>query len=94
MIQVYPNGVVRARIDLLGSDGNYYAKTNNKGWSTLTPFDWSLTRAKGEMSNAWVNRTQTDEGWVGVSSGVEFRFSPPNKSVNQWRGYPVKPENN
>lgn len=47
------NGSMRAQINLLGPDGNFYLKSNNGGYSSLTPDDWSLARAKGEMSQAF-----------------------------------------
>ena len=86
------NGVIEAKVNLLGPDGNFYLKTNNQGYSTLTPKTWSLARAKGEMSQAFLNRTLDAKGkWSGSSGGVEFFFNPPNKNIPLWRGYPVLP---
>jgi hypothetical protein len=87
---VAPNGVLQARVKLLGSDGQFHLKTNSK-FSTLTPDSWSLARAKGEMSQAWLGRSQVKGAeYTGVSSGVQFRFyapSPPKAPL--WRGYPL-----
>lgn len=91
-----PNGVGYAKVKLLGPDGNWYLKTNNlqdRGFASLTPEAWSFARAKGEMSQAWLNRVRdpVDGKWTGESSGVEFRFFPPNNHVQLWRGYPLEP---
>ena len=87
---VSPNGVIYGQINLLGPDGNFYLKTNNKGFSTMTPDTWSLARSKGEMSQAFLNRSIDPSGkWSGTSSGVDFRFNPPNNKVPMWRGFPL-----
>ena len=89
---VSPNGVIYGQVNLLGPDGNFYQKTNNGGFSSMTPDSWSLAQAKAEMSQAWLNRALSPAGgWTGVSGGVEFVFHAPNSKVPQWRGYPVKP---
>jgi len=85
------NGVIRAKVNLIGPDGNFYLKTNNQGYSTLTPKTWSLARAKGEMSRAFLNRKFNGKVWEGKSGGVTFHFNPPNATVPLWRGYPVLP---
>ncbi|QBE65515.1 DUF6861 domain-containing protein [Pseudoduganella lutea] len=83
------NGSMWAKINLKGPDGNWYQKTNNNGFSSLTPDTWSLAQAKGEMSQAFLGRTQLPNGnWMGSSSGVDFRFYPPTKNVPLWRGFP------
>jgi YD repeat-containing protein len=83
------NGSMWAKINLKGPDGNWYLKTNNNGFSSLTPDTWSLAQAKGEMSQAFLGRTQLPNGnWMGSSSGVNFRFHPPTKNVPLWRGFP------
>jgi hypothetical protein len=86
------NRVVRAQINILGPDGNWYPKNNSAGGiSSLTPSDWSLAQAKGEMSQAWVNRTLDSlNRWQGISGGVTFRFNPPIGNVTQWRGFPLQ----
>ncbi|MFY7905983.1 MAG: EndoU domain-containing protein [Burkholderiaceae bacterium] len=89
------NGVVRAQVNLLGPDGNWYLKNNSAGGiSSLTPSNWSTAQAKGEMSQAWLNRAQTSNGWQGISSsGVKFQFNPPpvgHPTITQWRGYPLQ----
>lgn len=84
------NGVIRSKINLLGPDGKFYLKTNNRNFSTLTPADWSLARAKGEMSQAFLNRHEKYPAqWIGESGGIEFKFNPPRKDVQMWRGYPL-----
>jgi hypothetical protein len=91
-VQVGANGVIRASVKLRGADGNYYLKTNAPaGRSSLTPDAWSLARAKGEMSSAFLDRIPGADGFdYGVSSGVRFKFIPPNKTtVLLWRGYPL-----
>ena len=88
---VAPNGVLESQVRLRGPDGQFYLKTNNGGYSTLTPESWSLARAKGEMSQAWLGRT-LDRGTVykGTSSGVDFRFFEPRlPNAPLWRGYPI-----
>ena len=87
---VSPNGVIYGQVKLLGPDGNFYLKTNNQGFSSMTPDSWSLARAKGEMSQAWVNRTQVGNLWFGDSGGVKFQFHPPSNNVPGWRGYPIQ----
>lgn len=84
------NGTIQAQVKLLGPDGNFYLKSNNGGYSSLTPNNWSLAQAKGEMSSAFINRVP-DNGrvWSGYSSGVEFRFFEPTNKLPLWRGYPV-----
>ena len=83
------NGSMWAQISLKGADGKWYLKTNNNGFSSLTPSDWSLAQAKGEMSQAFLGRSQLPNGnWMGNSSGVDFRFYPPTKNVLLWRGFP------
>lgn len=86
------NGVVKAKVDLLGADGNFYRKTNNQEFSTLTPPSWSLARSKGEMSQAFLGRSQlATGGWFGTSGGVTFKFNPPNgTTVLDWRGFPIQ----
>lgn len=85
-----PNGVIYGQVKLLGPDGNFYLKTNNNGFATMTPDTWSLARAKGEMSQAFLNRSLDPNGkWSGTSSGVDFRFNPPNNHVPLWRGFPL-----
>ena len=87
---VSPNGVIYGQVNLLGSNGNFYLKTNNNGFATMTPDTWSLARAKGEMSQAFLNRSLDPNGkWSGTSSGVDFRFNPPNNNVPLWRGFPL-----
>lgn len=84
------NVTINAQVKLLGSDGNFYLKTNNGGFSSLTPDSWSLAQAKGEMSQAFLGRSQLPNGqWFGSSSGVDFRFFPPTNNVPLWRGYPI-----
>ncbi|WP_247313531.1 hemagglutinin repeat-containing protein [Ralstonia pseudosolanacearum] len=84
------NGTINAQVKLLGPDGNFYLKTNNGGFSSLTPDTWSLARAKGEMSQAFLGRSQLPNGqWFGSSSGVDFRLFPPTNKVPLWRGYPI-----
>jgi len=88
--RVGQNGVILGQVKLLGPDGNSYLKTNNDGFSTLTPESWSLARAKGEMSRAWVNRYPVPEGgFQGTASGVDFQFFAPGKKIPLWRGFPV-----
>lgn len=94
---VYPNKVIEAQVKMQGPDGNWYLKNNNygqwAGYSTLTPENWSLPRAKGEMSRAWLNRYEQGGKWFGESSGVQFRFNPPpldHPTIDKWRGFPVK----
>jgi hypothetical protein len=83
------NGSMWAKINLKGPDGNWYLKTNNNGFSSLTPNTWSLAQAKGEMSQAFLGRTQLPNGnWMGSSGGVDFRFFAPTKNVPLWRGFP------
>jgi hypothetical protein len=84
------NGSIFAKVELKAADGNWYSKTNNSGFSSLTPDAWSLARAKGEMSQAWLNRAAVPSKsyYVGTSSGVSFRFFPPAKTAPLWRGYP------
>lgn len=83
------NGSMWEKINLKGPDGNWYLKTNNNGFSSLTPDTWSLAQAKGEMSQAFLGRTQLPNGnWMGSSSGVDFRFYSPTKNVPLWRGFP------
>jgi hypothetical protein len=83
------NGSIWAKVNLRGPDGNWYLKTNNKGFASLTPDSWSLAQAKGEMSQAFLGRTQLPNGsWMGTSSGVNFRFYAPTKNVPLWRGFP------
>ncbi|RZK99187.1 MAG: hypothetical protein EOP36_20045 [Rubrivivax sp.] len=88
--EIGQNGSMRAQVELLASDGSFYPKTNGQGYSTMTPQTWSLAQAKGEMSLAWLNRSQVSgKVYQGSSSGVEFKFFEPNyTSVNLWRGYP------
>ncbi|WP_211482761.1 polymorphic toxin-type HINT domain-containing protein [Duganella sp. CF458] len=88
--QVGQNGSIRAQIELQAPDGIFYPKTNGQGYSTMTPDTWSLARAKGEMSNAWLNRSLVSGStYQGMSSGVSFKFfAPNNTSVHLWRGYP------
>jgi hypothetical protein len=88
--QIGQSGSMRAQIKLLASDGNFYLKTNNQGYSSMTPLKWSLAQAKGEMSRAWLNRSViSGKTYQGVSGGVSFKFFEPNyTSVNLWRGYP------
>lgn len=82
--------MIYGQVNLLGPDGNFYLKTNNNGFSTMTPATWSLARAKGEMSQAFLNRSLDPNGkWSGTSGGVDFRFNPPNHSVPLWRGFPL-----
>lgn len=89
---VSPNGVIYGQVKLLGPDGNFYLKTNNQGFSSMTPDSWSLARAKGEMSQAWLRRALDPEGqWTGQSGGVEFVFHAHPSKVPQWSGYPIKP---
>uniref|UniRef100_UPI00061821E1 LysM peptidoglycan-binding domain-containing protein n=1 Tax=Chromobacterium vaccinii TaxID=1108595 RepID=UPI00061821E1 len=84
------NGTINAQVRLLGSDGNFYMKTNNGGFSSLTPDSWSLAQAKGEMSQAFLGRSQQPNGqWFGSSNGVDFRFFSPTNKVPLWRGYPI-----
>ncbi|WP_281718221.1 hypothetical protein [Pandoraea apista] len=84
------NGTINAQVKLLGSDGNFYLKTNNGGFSSLTPDSWSLAQAKGEMSQAFLGRSQLPNGqWFGSSISVDFRFFPPANNVPLWRGYPI-----
>jgi YD repeat-containing protein len=88
---ISPNGVFKAQVNLLGPDGQYYLKTNNSGFSTLTPMDWSLARSKAEMSQAFVNRYQDANGrYYGDSNSVRFMFHPPTTKNPLWRGYPVQ----
>ena len=85
------NGVISAQVNLQGPDGAFYLKTNNGDYSTLTPGDWSLAQAKGEMSQAFLGRVQQPNGsWIGSSNSVNFRFFPPTKNVPLWRGYPLQ----
>ena len=79
-VQVGSNGSIRANVELRGADGNFYLKTNSPGGrSSLTPDAWSLARAKGEMSSAFLNRIPGGDGFAyGISSGVQFKFIPPN----------------
>jgi hypothetical protein len=84
------NGVILGQVKLLGPDGKSYLKTNNDGFSSLTPESWSVARAKGEMSRAWLNREQfSSRGFRGTSSNVDFRFYAPTEKVQLWRGFPV-----
>jgi hypothetical protein len=87
------NGVIYGQVKLLGPDGGFYVKTNNRGFSSMTPESWSLARAKGEMSQAWVNRSfdPIDRIWSGSSSGIDFMFHEPTNRIPMWRGYPVQP---
>jgi hypothetical protein len=89
---VASNGVIYGQVKLLGLDGNFYLKSNNGGFSSMTPDNWSLARAKGEMSQAWLSRSldTVDQSWSGRSSGVDFMFYAPTKKVPVWRGYPVQ----
>jgi hypothetical protein len=89
---VSANGVIYGQVKLLGPDGNFYMKTNNGGFSSMTPDNWSLARAMGEMSQAWLNRSfdPVDRVWTGRSSGVDFLFHRPTIGT-LWRGYPVQP---
>ncbi|WP_159675644.1 hypothetical protein [Andreprevotia sp. IGB-42] len=88
--QVGQNESMRAQIELLAPDGNFYPKTNGQGYSTMTPDSWSLAQAKGEMSLAWLNRSQVSgKTYQGMSGGISFKFFEPNyTTVNLWRGYP------
>lgn len=90
---VSPNGVIYGQVKLLGPDGKFHLKTNNGGFSSMTPDSWSLARAKGEMSLAWVNRRfdPVDQVWIGSSTGIDFLFYQPTKKIPMWRGYPVQP---
>ncbi|WP_158336042.1 EndoU domain-containing protein [Burkholderia plantarii] len=84
------NGTINAKVQLLGADGNFYLKSNNDGFSSLTPNTWSLAQAKGEMSQAFANRSQLPNGqWLGSSNGVDFRFFAPTNEAPLWRGYPI-----
>jgi hypothetical protein len=88
---VSPSGVIYGQVNLLGPDGNFYLKTNNGGFSSMTPESWSLARTKGEMSQAFLTRSLHHTGqWRGTSGGVTFRFIPPNNAVPVWRGYPLQ----
>ncbi|MDP9933668.1 hypothetical protein, partial [Variovorax paradoxus] len=83
------NGSMYAQVELQASNGNWYPKTNNGGFSSLTPDTWSLARAKGEMSKAWLNRAAiSNTTHVGSSSGINFKFFAPNNNIPLWRGYP------
>jgi hypothetical protein len=89
----YPSGVVRAPVQVRGPDGEWMWKSNTQNaMSTLTPESWSLARAKGEMSKAFLARyTAPTAETFGESAGVRFQFHKPNgTSVLQWRGYPVE----
>jgi hypothetical protein len=64
------------------ADGNLYLKINNNGFSNLTPSNWSLAQAKGEMRQAFSERTHLPDGkWMGSSSGVDFHSYPPTKKL-------------
>ncbi|MCG5266616.1 hypothetical protein MCL27_16455, partial [Acinetobacter pittii] len=88
--QIGQNGSIRAKVELLTIDGNFYTKTNNGGYSSMTPLTWSLAQAKGEMSLAWLNRSLVSgKTYEGKSGGLSFKFFEPNyRNVNLWRGYP------
>lgn len=90
---VSPNGVIYGQVRLLGPDGKFYLKTNNRGFSSMTPDSWSLARAKGEMSRAWINRMfdPVDRVWTGTSSSIDFLFHEPTNRIPMWRGYPIQP---
>jgi YD repeat-containing protein len=89
----YVNGVINAQVKVADSNGAFYMKNNSKnGMSTLTPNTWTVARAKGEMSVAFLNRSLGPDGrWYGVSSGVDFLFNGPQGSVKLWRGFPIEP---
>ena len=82
------NGSIKASVLLQAPNGTWHPKSN--GFASMTPETWSLARAKGEMSQAFLNKFQNANGrWEGRSSGVEFTFFEPNNTtVHLWRGYP------
>ncbi|MES2786560.1 MAG: LysM peptidoglycan-binding domain-containing protein, partial [Pseudomonadota bacterium] len=89
---VAPNGVIYGQVRLQGPDGNFYLKTNNRGFSTMTPESWSLAQSKAELSRAWATRSfdPLEDVWTGKSGGVDFLFYEPSRRVPIWRGHPVK----
>lgn len=73
--QIGQNGSIQAKVELLTIDGNFYTKTNNGGYSSMTLLTWSLAQAKGEMSLAWLNRSLVSgKTYEGKSGGLSFKF--------------------
>ncbi|QIM65955.1 hypothetical protein A4G16_00450 [Mannheimia granulomatis] len=78
VLETYPNGVYQAKISVLNPNtGEYKAKTNGKGESTMFPRNWTADRIKVEVQHAYDNRhefinTHGQRQWRGETiSGVK-----------------------
>lgn len=83
-----PQGVYKAKIEVADPSrpGQYLPKTNNGGFSTLFPDNWSPERIKVEVDAAYKNRTINGNMWSGTTpSGVKVQgYLTPKVTV-----YPV-----
>ncbi|WP_171023765.1 hemagglutinin repeat-containing protein [Mannheimia varigena] len=78
ILETYPNGVYQAKISVLNPNtGEYKAKTNGRGESTMFPSNWTADRIKVEVQHAYDNRyefinTHGQRQWRGETrSGVK-----------------------
>jgi len=67
------HGVYSAKIEVPHPSipGQWLAKTNNNGVSTLFPDDWTADRIKVEVDAAYNNRVVSGNQWTGMTpSGI------------------------
>ncbi|WP_223449907.1 MULTISPECIES: hemagglutinin repeat-containing protein [unclassified Pseudomonas] len=78
-------GVYTARIQVAdpANPGQFLAKTNNGGFSTMFPDSWTADRIKVEVDGAFKNKTVVGNKWSGTtSSGVRVEgYLTPNTTV-------------
>jgi len=81
-------GVYKAKIEVPdpSNPGQFIPKSNNGGYSTMFPDDWSGDRIKAEVNAAFQNKTVSGNTWSGTTpSGVKVQgYLQPKTTV-----YPV-----
>jgi hypothetical protein len=79
-----PTGTYRARVDVQGTDGNWYPK---QGTSTFFPDNWHPQRVDDAIQDAFRNRsphpTELDK-WRGSSGGLQIEGFYSDPGQNHW----------
>ncbi|GIF11785.1 EndoU domain-containing protein [Actinoplanes teichomyceticus] len=78
------SGTYRARVDILGPDGNWHQKN---GSSTFFPDNWTPQRVAEAIDDAFRNSTPHPEEpgkWIGESNGLEIQGFYNDANPNFW----------
>jgi hypothetical protein len=77
------DGTYRARVDVLGPDGNWYPKP---GSSTFFPDNWTPQRVDGAINGAFDNRVPggSSRRWRGEADGLAIEGSYDPRNPDFW----------